>query len=127
MCVMSLFGWVGGGLRQETCGELLGDLVTDDNLFFFLDVVDKYEVKALEAACGSHLAEHFQDLVNNGKLDDLEPSTWAEIVKTDDIRVKYDTRTTRHARHTTHAALCRRTVRCGFWTPTARTWAPTWA
>jgi len=73
---------------KETCGELLGDLVTDDNLFFFLDVVDKYEVKALEAACGSHLAEHFQDLVNNGKLDDLEPSTWAEIVKTDDIRVR---------------------------------------
>jgi hypothetical protein len=68
---------------------LLGELVTDDNLFFFLDVVDKYEVKALEAACGSHLAEHFQDLVNNGKLDDLEPSTWAEIVKTDDIRVRY--------------------------------------
>lgn len=31
---------------------------------------------------------------------------------------------THDTRHTTHY---RRTVRCGFWTPTARTWAPTWA
>lgn len=28
------------------------------------------------------------DLVNSGKLDDLEPSTWAEIVKTDDIYIR---------------------------------------
>lgn len=88
LALLSLASHFGIHSLKETCGELLGELVTDDNLFFFLDVVDKYEVKALESACGSHLAEHFQDLVNNGKLDDLEPSTWAEIVKTDDIRVK---------------------------------------
>lgn len=46
-------------ISQETCGELLGELVTDENLLFFLDVVEKYQAKSLESACGSHLAEHF--------------------------------------------------------------------
>ncbi len=64
--------------------------MNDDNLFFFLDVVDKYGVRSLEAACGFHLAENFGTLLEMDKLNDLEPSTWASMLKSDDLNILYD-------------------------------------
>jgi len=73
---------------KETCGELLGELVTSENLFFFLEMAEKYQVKSLEAACGVHLAHHFQELAKSGQLEHLEPTAWAEMAKNDSIRIE---------------------------------------
>eukprot|EP01090_Pellita_catalonica_P018458 TRINITY_DN5974_c0_g1_i1.p1 TRINITY_DN5974_c0_g1~~TRINITY_DN5974_c0_g1_i1.p1 ORF type:complete len:360 (-),score=42.70 TRINITY_DN5974_c0_g1_i1:57-1136(-) len=56
--------------------------------FFFLDLVDTYDVKQLEAACGEHLAENFGELLDEGKLDELEPTTWAEMLRSDNIQIR---------------------------------------
>jgi len=86
--LISLSNYYGVHSLKEICGTLLGDLVSDENLFFFLDIVDKYDVKSLEAACGEHLAENFGDLMEEGKLNDLEPTTWAEMLKSNELQLK---------------------------------------
>jgi len=73
---------------KEVCGELLGALVSDDNLFYFLDIVEKYKVKQLEAACGEHLADNFGTMLEEDKLNDLPPSTWAEMLRSDDLQIR---------------------------------------
>jgi len=71
---------------KEVCGELLGVLVSDETLFYFLDVVKDYEVNQLEAVCGEHLAENFNDLSTGDRLMELEPTTWARLLRSDDLR-----------------------------------------
>jgi len=73
---------------KEVCGELLGALVSDDNLFYFLDIVEKYRVKQLEAACGEHLADNFGTMLEEDKLNELPPSTWAEMLRSDDLQIR---------------------------------------
>jgi hypothetical protein len=62
-------------------------LVCAENLLFFLDVVDRYKVEELEAACGWHIAQNFDQLLQEDKLKDLSPTTWAAILKSDDLDV----------------------------------------
>eukprot|EP01090_Pellita_catalonica_P017318 TRINITY_DN51_c0_g1_i1.p1 TRINITY_DN51_c0_g1~~TRINITY_DN51_c0_g1_i1.p1 ORF type:complete len:488 (-),score=75.26 TRINITY_DN51_c0_g1_i1:370-1833(-) len=86
--IISMSNYYGIESLKELCGEILGDLVDDDNLLFFLDVVDTYDVKQLEAACGEHLAENFGELLDEGRLDELEPTTWAEMLRSDNIEIQ---------------------------------------
>jgi hypothetical protein len=72
---------------KEVCGQILGELVCAENLLFFLDVVDRYKVEELEAACGWHIAQNFDQLLQEDKLKDLSPTTWAAILKSDDLDV----------------------------------------
>ena len=72
---------------------MLGALVSDDNLFYFLDIVEKYKVKQLEAACGEHLADNFGTMLEEDKLNDLPPSTWAEMLRSDDLQIRFVTET----------------------------------
>eukprot|EP01090_Pellita_catalonica_P012517 TRINITY_DN273_c0_g1_i1.p1 TRINITY_DN273_c0_g1~~TRINITY_DN273_c0_g1_i1.p1 ORF type:complete len:548 (-),score=86.88 TRINITY_DN273_c0_g1_i1:52-1695(-) len=72
---------------KEVCGSLLGELVDDDTLLYYLNICDTYTINSLESACGEHLAENFTDLVQESKLMDLKPSTWAQILKSDDLQI----------------------------------------
>eukprot|EP01088_Endostelium_zonatum_P011533 TRINITY_DN25678_c0_g1_i1.p1 TRINITY_DN25678_c0_g1~~TRINITY_DN25678_c0_g1_i1.p1 ORF type:complete len:677 (-),score=161.76 TRINITY_DN25678_c0_g1_i1:62-2092(-) len=73
---------------KEVCGELLGCLVDGDNLCFFLDICDRFNVKSLETSCGITLAENFEELLSDNRLMSLPPTTWAQIIRSDDIQVK---------------------------------------
>lgn len=76
-------------LREE-CGELLGQKVNDENMIWMLDIVDKYGINSLNAACGSYLAEHFYDMLEATpeRLYSLKVSTWAEMLKSDNLQIR---------------------------------------
>jgi len=87
MTLISLSNYYGVHSLKETCAELLGQLISEDTLLYFLGICDRYDCQRLEAACGEHLAEHFEEFLENGKLDSLEPSTWGEMLKSDELKV----------------------------------------
>jgi len=59
----------------------LGQLISEETLLYFLNICDRFDCKSLEAACGAHLAENFEKFEASGRLDLLEASTWAEMLK----------------------------------------------
>jgi len=87
MTLISLSNYYGVHSLKETCAELLGELISEDTLLYFLGICDRYDCQRLEAACGEHLAEHFEEFLQNGKLDALEPSTWVEMLKSDELKI----------------------------------------
>ncbi|KAL6049447.1 Kelch-like, partial [Balamuthia mandrillaris] len=72
---------------KEVCGELLGPLVDDETLMYLLELVERYRVHSLEHACGLHLAEHFDELLMDGRAQDLPPSLWAAMLSSDDLKM----------------------------------------
>jgi len=87
LTLISLSNYYGVHSLKETCAELLGQLISEETLLYFLGICDQYDCKSLESACGEHLAEHFEEFLENGRLDPLEPSTWAEMLKSDELQV----------------------------------------
>jgi len=86
--IISVSNHFGIDSLKEVCGGLLGELVDDDNIVFFLDLCDRYQIHELESACGEHLAENFDELLNENRLLALPPTTWAEILKSDELQIK---------------------------------------
>jgi len=72
------------------CGALLGEQLDSDNVFYLLDIVEHFDVQSLNVACGRYLAEHFSDMLSDTpeRLHGLKPSTWVEIMKSDDLQMR---------------------------------------
>lgn len=77
--------------RQEVCGELLGEQIDADNLFFLLDIVDQFDCRRLNACCGRFLAEHFRGIWADfpERLMSLKIDTWAEMLKRNELQIRY--------------------------------------
>jgi len=73
---------------KEQCGEALGETIRDDNVFFLLDVCEKFDCQSLRKICAKHLAEHFGRILEDTKILSLPPETVAEILRNDDIVVE---------------------------------------
>eukprot|EP01087_Luapelamoeba_hula_P017825 TRINITY_DN5652_c0_g1_i1.p1 TRINITY_DN5652_c0_g1~~TRINITY_DN5652_c0_g1_i1.p1 ORF type:complete len:495 (-),score=68.03 TRINITY_DN5652_c0_g1_i1:12-1496(-) len=85
--LISLSNYYGVHHLKETCAAALGQLISDDSLLYFLKICDQYDCKKLEEACGEHLAEHFEEMIGADKLNSLEPSIWAEMLKSDELQI----------------------------------------
>jgi hypothetical protein len=59
----------------------LGLDVNNENLFFYLDIAQKYQVSSLKQFCGKYLAENFESLLKQDLLQSLDVETWAHILR----------------------------------------------
>jgi len=68
----------------------LGEQVSEDNLFYMLDIVDHFDCARLNSLCGAFLAEHFGDMLEDApeRLMSLKPVTWVEMLKSDDLQIR---------------------------------------
>lgn len=73
---------------KEACGQILAEQLSDDNVFYLLDICEKYSVGNLRTSCAEYLAENFGQLLKTDKLMELDPETWAEMLKSDDIQIQ---------------------------------------
>jgi len=58
------------------------------NVFFLLDIAEKFNCTSLRGACGKYLAENFGELMEQDQLMNLDVDTWVEMLKNDEIKVK---------------------------------------
>jgi len=72
---------------KEACGEILAQQLSPDNVFYLLDLCEKYSCMKLRESCAEYLAENFEELLKADKLMDLDADTWAEMLKSDEIEV----------------------------------------
>lgn len=75
---------------KEICGDLLGEQINEDNLFFLLDIVEQFDCRRLNAHCGEFLAEHFGDMWTElpERLMGLKVDTWAEMLKSNELHIR---------------------------------------
>jgi len=75
---------------KEVCGDLLGEQVSENNLFYLLEIVERYDCGRLNAHCGCFLAAHFGDMWEDApeRLLSLKVSTWSEMLKSDDLQIR---------------------------------------
>jgi len=72
---------------KEACGEILGQHLGDDNVFYLLHMTDKFQCASLRKLCAAYLAKNFQELLESGKMLELNPETWTDMLKSDDLQV----------------------------------------
>lgn len=65
----------------------MGEQLNDDNVFHLLDLCEKFSVNNLRTLCAEFLADNFGALLKADKLQELDPETWAEMLKSDEIQV----------------------------------------
>ncbi|KAL6066905.1 BTB/POZ domain containing protein [Balamuthia mandrillaris] len=88
MSLLQLCHAYGVDTLKEECGEFLFENSQEHlDVPLLLDLVDKYGVRRLEKRCAEHLAENFVELLEAGSLWALNTSTWAELIKSDEIKV----------------------------------------
>lgn len=73
---------------KESCGDELGKSLSHDNVFFFLDIANKFQCHSLRRLCGKYLAENFGTLMETDSLLTLDLPTWIEVLKNDQIKIK---------------------------------------
>lgn len=75
----------------QLCEALLGENISEDSVFFLLDVVTKYDCQELEKRCGNYLARYFDEIWESNKpsLLSLRPTTWVAMLASDELFVKY--------------------------------------
>jgi len=74
---------------KEVCGQLLGDNLSEDNVFYMLDIVEKYNCTELAKICGSFLASTFSDMweEDRDRLLALHPDTWAGMLSNNELSI----------------------------------------
>eukprot|EP01087_Luapelamoeba_hula_P020663 TRINITY_DN708_c0_g2_i2.p1 TRINITY_DN708_c0_g2~~TRINITY_DN708_c0_g2_i2.p1 ORF type:complete len:540 (-),score=79.69 TRINITY_DN708_c0_g2_i2:40-1596(-) len=75
---------------KEVAGDLLGEHVSESNLFYLIDVVNRFDIARLTAACGTFLAEHFSEMWEDvpERLLALSVNTWVAMLKSDYLLVR---------------------------------------
>jgi len=73
---------------KESCGDELGKSLSHDNVFFFLDIANKFQCNSLRRSCGKYLAENFGTLMETDSLLTVDLPTWIEVLKNDQIKIK---------------------------------------
>lgn len=65
--------------------------LSQDNLFYLLDIAEKYDCKSLEASCGEYLGMSFEDIWMDdpARLLQVQPNTWAAMLRSDELAVRY--------------------------------------
>ncbi len=107
---------------KEVCGEILSEVVNDDNLCYLLEIVENFDVKSLELACCNHIAENAGILIEDNRLNELKPSIWAELLKSDALNIKFAP----PPPHLTHLSLWMREELRGNWTTVCEKWVQQW-
>jgi len=100
---------------NRLCGTLLGEVVSEKNINYLLDIAENYSCVTLEDACGNFLATNF------GKMLEEEPevilgmrlSTWVAMIKSDNLTIKYVTSFLFFVIFISHHNLIRNQVRAG--------------
>jgi len=72
---------------KDACGDILAKNIDDDNVFYLLEIVQQYSCAKLNVECASFLAEHFGDMLEKDKLNNLDVETWIEMLKSDEVQV----------------------------------------
>ena len=67
----------------------MGQQISQANIFYLLDLVDKYDCKELAAQCGGFLASNFAPILaeNKKRVLSLPVETWVAMLKSDDLLV----------------------------------------
>eukprot|EP01120_Amphizonella_sp_Union-15-10_P015028 TRINITY_DN757_c0_g1_i1.p1 TRINITY_DN757_c0_g1~~TRINITY_DN757_c0_g1_i1.p1 ORF type:complete len:463 (-),score=81.12 TRINITY_DN757_c0_g1_i1:110-1498(-) len=76
---------------KEECANVLGDHVSESNVFDFIDNFKEYECEALERRCGNFLAKNFKDLLDGDRIMSCGVGTWIGIIKSDDVKIDTET------------------------------------
>jgi len=78
IALISMTNYYGIQALKEVCGKLLGTQISQGNLFYLLDLVDKYDCKQLAAQCGAFLACNFAPILaeNKKRVLSLPVETW---------------------------------------------------
>src|SRR5688572_8013863 len=61
---------------KDSCINILGSNINESNLFSLLAVVDKYNSNSLKMMISSYMALHFNSLLENGTLLQLDLNVW---------------------------------------------------
>jgi hypothetical protein len=75
---------------KEICGELLGEQLSEDNLFFLLDIVERFDCRRLNTHCGEFLAAHFGEMWEETpeRLLSLKVDTWIAMLKSNELQAR---------------------------------------
>ena len=89
MPIIALTNYYGIHALKEVCGKLLGEQISEANIFYLLDVVDKYDCKRLAGHCGEFLAANFSEMweEDRKRLLTLSVETWVAMLQSDDLLV----------------------------------------
>lgn len=72
---------------KESCGKILGENLSDENVFALLDICERFDCTGLRVLCAAYLADNFVELMKSAKIMELDADTWSEMLKSDDILV----------------------------------------
>jgi len=72
---------------KESCGRTLGENLSEENVFYLLEICEKYDSASLRKECAAYLADNFAELLKSAKIMELSPETWAEMLSSDLIQV----------------------------------------
>jgi len=70
---------------KEQCAEVMGENMSNDNVFYLLDICNKYQCHKLRVACASYMANNFQTLMKSGKALELDIDTCYELLRSDEV------------------------------------------
>lgn len=75
---------------NRLCGTLLGEIVSEKNINYLLDVAEKYACTTLEDACGNFLATNFGKMLEEEAevILGMRLSTWVAMIKSDNLTIK---------------------------------------
>jgi hypothetical protein len=74
---------------KQVCGKLLGQQITEANIFYLLDLVDKFDCTQLAVQCGKYLACNFMTMwrEHKEKMLSLSVDTWTGMFQSDDLLI----------------------------------------
>lgn len=78
--LLGLANYYGVLSLKDACGDILAKNIDEDNVFYLLEIVQQYSCAKLNVECASFLAEHFGDMLEKDKLNNLDVETWIEYL-----------------------------------------------
>lgn len=86
--LLALSNYYGVLPLKDACGDILGKNLDDDNVFSLLEIVKLYSCSKLNVSCAEYLAGNFEQLMQSEKIFQLDPETFAEMIKSDDLQIR---------------------------------------
>jgi len=72
---------------KESCVQVLGKNINENNIFLMLDIIERYRVTQLRLMVRDFLSKNFNRLATSGMLLQLDIETWKQLVKDDELMV----------------------------------------